>query len=263
MSNLSEPSKPRSVLKRPNPFRWILVALLAAGVIALAAFVFTRGGPDETPTRASVEPAPPAAEATPSLPPAAETDPMVRQLVTRLCASPGLVSWLMSDDLLRRFTAAVDNIARGESPAPHLSALAPEGDFRVRRRRGHTYIDRRSYARYDRVASTLAALETQSCAKAYGELKPMLERAYREVGRPGRTFEQALAGAIHRLTALPAPRGDVEVVQHVRYHYADTGLEGLSPAEKHLLRMGPANMERVQTKLRELAAAIGLPEAAG
>jgi hypothetical protein len=35
-------------------------------------------------------------------------------------------------------------------------------------------------------------------------------------------------------------------------------LEELSPAQKHLLRMGPANVQKIQSKLRELASALGV-----
>ena len=39
----------------------------------------------------------------------------------------------------------------------------------------------------------------------------------------------------------------------------DTELEGLSQAQKHLLRMGPENILRINSKLRELAQALDIP----
>lgn len=38
--------------------------------------------------------------------------------------------------------------------------------------------------------------------------------------------------------------------------YADSELENASDAQKHLMRMGPGNTERVQRKLREIAAIL-------
>jgi hypothetical protein len=38
----------------------------------------------------------------------------------------------------------------------------------------------------------------------------------------------------------------------------DPELESLSQAQKHLLRMGPENILRIQSKLRELAKALGI-----
>ena len=44
----------------------------------------------------------------------------------------------------------------------------------------------------------------------------------------------------------------------VSYTFADRELEGLSLAQKHLLRLGPDNARRVQDKLRALARALEL-----
>ncbi len=43
------------------------------------------------------------------------------------------------------------------------------------------------------------------------------------------------------------------------YEYADRTLEALTPAQKQLLRMGPANVARIQAKLREFQAALAIP----
>ena len=62
---------------------------------------------------------------------------------------------------------------------------------------------------------------------------------------------------------MPILEADVPVKRVVRavvvYEYADPRLEAMTPAQKALLRMGPRNVPRVQAKLRELAAALGLP----
>lgn len=41
------------------------------------------------------------------------------------------------------------------------------------------------------------------------------------------------------------------------YEYPDEEIEGLSPAQRHLLRMGPRNVQRIQEKLREIQRALG------
>ena len=51
----------------------------------------------------------------------------------------------------------------------------------------------------------------------------------------------------------------MELVRGVKsYEFADPRLEGLSSIEKQLLRLGPENLERVQTKAAELAAALAV-----
>ncbi|GMU06211.1 DUF3014 domain-containing protein [Corallococcus caeni] len=58
------------------------------------------------------------------------------------------------------------------------------------------------------------------------------------------------------------PKAPVELTpKGALYVYADPSLEALGAAEKHLLRMGPENMRKLQAKLTELAAALGLPSA--
>ncbi len=44
------------------------------------------------------------------------------------------------------------------------------------------------------------------------------------------------------------------------YEFVDPALESLSPAQKHLLRMGPDNARLVREKLREIADLLELPQ---
>jgi hypothetical protein len=60
------------------------------------------------------------------------------------------------------------------------------------------------------------------------------------------------------------PTGREALVQpSVRFLYEDEALEGLEPAQKQLMRMGPENVRRVQEKLREIQQALGAPVAGG
>jgi hypothetical protein len=55
------------------------------------------------------------------------------------------------------------------------------------------------------------------------------------------------------------PPSDIRVKpKGALYQFADPELEARSASEKHLLRMGPENMRKVQVKLSELAGALGL-----
>jgi hypothetical protein len=80
------------------------------------------------------------------------------------------------------------------------------------------------------------------------------------MGYPDLDFDDRLGQAIAELIAVPvAPEAPVLVEEVLRYEFADAELEALSDAQKHLLRMGPRNVQRIQHKLRELALAIGIP----
>lgn len=189
-----------------------------------------------------------------------DTDGRVRELLGSLSRDPDFARWLTAEDLVRRFVSAVAAIGAGESPRSQLPFMAPSGAFRVTQRSGQAVIAPESFSRYDPVARAVTSVDTRSVGRVYRELEPLLDSAYSELAPPGSTFEEALTGAIARLVAVPVPKGDIEVKpEGALYAYADPKLEALSQSEKHLLRMGPENMRKVQVKLSELAGALGLP----
>jgi hypothetical protein len=246
------------------------LALLLAAAAVFAWYRFRAGteaaAPTEAPAVADPAPATPSIERpdVPSLvlPELRASDAFVRDLVARLSAHPRLAAWLVNDELVRRFVAAVANTAQGLSPAPQLPFLAPAGPFRTREDGARRVIDEAAYRRYDVLTEVFVSLDTQGAARLYRQLLPLFEEAYAELGYADPTFEAATARAIARLRAVPVPDRPPAVVPHpevaTAWAYEAAELEGRPSAEKHLLRMGPANARRVQTKLTELGAAAGV-----
>ncbi len=257
-STPSVPSPPTP----PRASRWPLMAsvLLLALLGAVGVYLLRTPAPPPTPEPAQA--AAPAAPAPPA-PPAVQlsgTDPRVRDLLRGLSGDADFLRWLSAEDLVRRFTAATNLIAEGESPRLPLSFMAPTGGFRVVKRSGRTVMAPEGHTRYDGVARAVASVDAKGVQRVYQELKPLLDAAHSEMAPPGRSLEQTLAQAIDRLTRVEVPRGPVELTtKGALYAYADPRLEALSAAEKHLLRMGPDNMRKVQAKLSEIASALGLP----
>ncbi|HEX8819592.1 MAG TPA: DUF3014 domain-containing protein [Archangium sp.] len=267
------PSAPKPAASR-TPVLVAVVATVAVLLLGLGAWFMFGGKKEETAAAPATPPAQPVAAApstteapeTPSvpLPPLGQSDARVRELVGPLSSAPELRKWLDStEDLVRRFATSVSNIAEGESPRAALSFMAPPGAFQVVERDGRTVISPESFARYDVVARVLTSLDTQASARAYKVLRPLINEAYKEISRPGQGFDQTLARAIQKMLDTPVPEGElaVEDTPGVNYVYAAPELEQLSAAQKHLLRMGPANARAVQTKLRELQGALALPSA--
>ena len=86
------------------------------------------------------------------------------------------------------------------------------------------------------------------------------QEAYADLGYPGADFEETMVRAAVELLRTPVVEGPIRLEMKVlSYAMADETLENLSPAQKHFLRMGPRNMGLVQAKIRELAAAMGVP----
>lgn len=193
------------------------------------------------------------------LPPLDASDAIVRKLVRELSSHPEVAAFLATDDLIRKFLIVVDNIAEGATPAGGLQHVAPKERFAVAELGDDLIVDPRSYARYDRHAAAIGAIDAAGAARLYTTLKPLLAEAYREFGRD-HTVDVTVERAFRRLLSTPVPEDPVVLVPHgARYRFADARLEALSPAQKHFLRMGPTNARIVQGKLREIAQALGVP----
>jgi hypothetical protein len=245
------------------------VAVLAVAA-AVALYVVFRGrtAPDVTvaetaPPVRQVEtpPQPLGAEPQPvAVPPLGESDPVVRELVRQLSSHPRVAAWLATEGLIRNFTVVVENVADGMTPAGHLRAMRPPEAFAVAERGEDLTLDPRAYRRYDSFADAFRSIDVAGSARVYATLKPRIEEAHRELGSPDPSFDRTLERAIVHLLRTPiigeTPRVEP---QGIGYRFEDANLESLTAAQKHLLRMGPRNVRIVQLKLRDIAAALGIP----
>jgi hypothetical protein len=190
-----------------------------------------------------------------------KSDDLVRRLVLDLTPHPQFAAWLKNSDLVRKFVAVVDNIANRLSPRPQLEFLEPAKEFKFIKKEGRLYLDPSSYYRYDQVVDVFSSLNTERCVKLYREFKPLIQEAYRDLGYPNQDFDQTLLKAIVELLKTPVVSGDILLEKKVvTYMMGDKELEDLSLPQKHLLRMGPENIEIAQAKLREFALALGFAE---
>lgn len=193
------------------------------------------------------------------LPPLGETDATVRQLVGALSSHPKVAAWLTTDQLIRNFAVVVVNISNGRSPAQHLRAVRPTGEFIADQEGEVARIDPRSYRRYDDYADAVGALDAEGTARLYATLKPRIQDAYRELGYPEGDFDRTMERAIVELLNTPVIEGDVALTpKSVSWDFADPKLQSLSSAQRQFLRMGPRNMRIVKAKLREIAPLLGI-----
>ncbi|MCU0304845.1 MAG: DUF3014 domain-containing protein [Thermoanaerobaculales bacterium] len=244
----------------------VVVILVVVAAAAVGGWLWLRSGHETLPDPvAAPEPTPP-----PPTPTLAErlsgrlagitlatSDAAVRQLAAELSARPELAAWLAHEDLVRRFVAAVDNVAGGFSPRNQLEFLRPDGAFSVVERGDEVTIAAVSYDRYDLVASVFASLDTAGTAALYRELEPLIDEAYAEISPPGSRFGDRLDAAFDQLLGVSPPVFEPQLERKVlTWVYVDETMEGLSGAQRQLLRMGPDNMAVVQAKLEELRAAL-------
>jgi hypothetical protein len=250
---------------------WIGLAVTVIAILVLGYFLFlapVKGEkavviPETSSLAGSRSPAAPGVgdEADPAIVPLDleldGSDAAVRELVAAADVPAAVKSWLQQKELVRTVVAVVDNIAQGQSPAALLPFMAPQGKFLTGEKNGAVFLDPASYRRYDRVVSALMAVPDSAWITWYRTLSPTLEKAFRELGYPGVTFAQRLQQAIEQLTQVPALPAEVKLEGKIlSYAFADAALEALNPAQKHLLRLGPAHAARIQNKLRSLAARL-------
>jgi hypothetical protein len=185
------------------------------------------------------------------------SDVAVRDMLAAAAIPAALKGWLEQKEIVRTAVAAVDNIARGESPTAQLQFLAPAGKFLAYEKDGTLWLDPQSFRRYNPLVNAFAAIPDKTYLTWYKKLRPTLEKAFKELGYPGITFSQRIQQAVEQLTQVPLLQKEVALDKKVlSYAFADANLESLNPAQKHLLRLGPDNAARIQKKLRALAAAL-------
>ena len=246
----------------------IFIVLIAVGV-GIYYFFFREKPKEVTPSQ---EVTPPTAQAQVGEPMAKgkvlgpieveldKSDELMRELTKGLSSNPTFASWLMTKDLIRKFVAAVDNIAQGMSPKSQVDFFSPKGRFMVIKRRGKFYLDPASYARYDPAVEVFLSLDSKACVQLYRRLESPVQQAYRDLGYPEQDFDETLTLAIIELLKVPVVQGEIPLEERViSYGISDQELESLSNAQKHLLRMGPENVQKVQTKLREIGSELGIP----
>jgi hypothetical protein len=255
------------------------VLLIAAGILLVLAAAFgiyyyaIYKRPGRSAEAAAAAPAvveekqlPPAELSEVPQPPAVgldHSDELVRRLARVLSSHPRLGAWLRGEQIIRHFVGAVDNIANGLSPRSHIGFFMPDGDFKVLKTGNVLVADPNGYSRYHPVVDVFISLDSRQCVSLFRDLKPLCQEAYRDLGYPNQDFEATLVRAIRELLETPIVEGDIMLERAVlNYVMLDPNLENLSDAQKHLLRMGPENVEAIQKKLREMAAALGVPASA-
>jgi hypothetical protein len=263
-SDESPPEKKRGGLLFPA-----LLALAAVAAIGLLAVIYLALRSPAEPEAVSAPPPLPTAAPTPTpapsttpvvLPPLDESDELMRRLVADLSAHPLLQRWAARNDLIRTITVVTVNVATGESPRPNLQFLAPKTRFHPRSRGGRLVPDPAGFSGYDPIADAIASLDADAVARAYRITEPLFEIAFKDLGMPDVRFRTMLDRALANLLAVPVLDADVELLPHATtYRYASPRLEQLSPAQKQFLRMGPRNVKIVQSKLREIQAALASP----
>ncbi len=246
----------------------LAVLVIIGGVYYI--LVVRKPKPPETAAQAAAPPARSESEKTPAVPgleplafpavPLAASDEAVREFAAALSTNPAFARWILSKDLIRTFVVAVDNVANGLSPKTHIGFFSPEGAFRVTRAKTGLFVDPAGAARYAPVVDVVRSIDATAAVRLYRAVEPLAQEAYNELGYPGVDFDNTLERAMGELLETPVVEGPIRLEAKVLSQaMTDPALEGLSLAQKQLLRMGPKGVEAIQAKIREIAAVLGIP----
>jgi hypothetical protein len=264
--------EPEQAKESPRKVWGLAVAILAILAVAAGLYYFLFMKKAEPPAEPAAIPAPPPpvveekAPAEPGPEPLAfpavsldASDAAVREFAAALATDPEFAKWLLTKDLIRKFVVSVDNVANGLSPKSHIEFFSPKGDFRVARTKAGTFIDPASYGRYAPVVGVIQSLDAAAAARLYRAVDPLVQEAYNELGYPGVDFDDTLVRAMAELLGTPIVTEPIRLEKKVlSYAMADPALEGLSQAQKQLLRLGPKGVQAAHDKIRALAAELGI-----
>jgi hypothetical protein len=175
-----------------------------------------------------------------------------------------LADWLITHQLLRRLVATIDNLPRNARTEARRPLRPPSGPFVVTREVEDTVTGTEritlapaNFARYNIPVEMLARTDPANAVAAYRRLYPQLQKAYEDLGYPGRYFNDRVVEVIDDLLATPEPTGPILLEQpKVLYRFADVDLESRSAGQKLLLRMGVGHARVVKEKLKAIRTLI-------
>lgn len=200
---------------------------------------------------------PPEEEVEP-LPELSASDETVLERLANLELGARLLRLITPEEVIRRFVVFTDNVARGTLPQLDYPIQPPEEDLAVREVDDNLYVmEAATHDRFDAMINTLVSLEPEQALGVYESLRPLFVEAYAELGYGMQDFDEVVVDAIDRVLEADVPEGPYQLIRpSVMYEFADSRLEGLSPVQKQLIRLGPENTQRLRDRLRDYRAAL-------
>jgi hypothetical protein len=222
--------------------------------------------PVAPPPPAIQHPLPPPAEHA-GLPALDDSDPYVKGALVDLLGRKAVATYLRLEGAIRRFVATVNNLATDDASASLWPVHQAPGTFLTETTRGGALvISQANTERYVPFVRFVTGIDARRAASLYFRLYPLLQRAYEDLGFPGKYLNDRVVAVIDNLLATPKTAWPIAVRLATAdggassgsglYLYDDPALETATAGQKILLRMGPDNEAKLMAKLVELRAQI-------
>ena len=178
-------------------------------------------------------------------------------LLAGLADLSGETQWgelFLIKSMVRHFVVTIDNMTAKKLPQKFRLTPQMPGKFLVQKTGDDSLvIDPENYARYETYVRLVETIDLKKLAVLYKHYYPLFQKAYEDLGYPGRYFNDRLIEVIDHLLKAPVIREPIELRQpKVFYVFAAPELESLSAGQKLMVRIGPDNAARVKTRLRVL-----------
>ena len=181
------------------------------------------------------------------------TDLTASERIAALIGAPRFESLFVSEDIVRRIVATVDNLPRQKVTVQLSPAKLPAGSFVTAGGEDQLVLGAANFERYTPWIELVDTLDPDAAFVLYRQLYPQFQAAYESLGNPDGYFNDRVIEVIDHLLATPEPPETIALVRpNVLYQFADPALEAESAGRKLLLRMGPGNAARVRMKLRDI-----------
>lgn len=163
---------------------------------------------------------------------------------------------MIPERLARNIVATIDNLPREEVSLKVRPVKPVPGAFLVSGE-GSLHMATGNQERYRKYVRTFEETDPERLVALYIRFYPIFQKAYQELGYPGRYFNDRVVTVIDHLIDAPELDGKVELLQpKVFYEFADPDLQRASAGQKVMMRMGVENARRVKTHLKKIRALL-------
>lgn len=195
--------------------------------------------------------------AVPSVSPLTDSDDEVTADLHALSESEEWHKWTETEDVIRKFSVVLDNLAAGAVALKPFPIPTPKPSFQVQYRDNRIYLDPKNYARFTPYVDVIRKIDADQLTDLYRKYLPLLEQAYAELDDVEGDVDKRVVASLDILLSTPEVKGDVQLLQKGgNFLFRDPALEALPAVQKQLIRMGPENARVIREKAAQLKQAL-------
>ena len=166
------------------------------------------------------------------LPSLADSDAAMKDVLAELFGSEAVARFFVSDAIVQRFVATIDNLPRKTLSARLMPVKPVPGAFAATGTGEPKTIDAGNALRYRPYVVAMEAVPAKRLVAAYAQTYPLFQAAYRDLGYPNGYFNDRLVAAIDDMLAAPEIAAPGVTQPKVFYEFADPALEERSAGQK-------------------------------